>query len=103
MRSYFAAVRSFLHDDDGAALIEYTMLIGILVLAVIASIIAVGGLGEQAVDDVERPSLLKPLSPASAAHEPCRTRCVRPSRSRQPQGRTGFENDCFQGRRGGAP
>ena len=29
-------------DEDGAALIEYTVLIGILVVAVIATIIAVG-------------------------------------------------------------
>jgi pilus assembly protein Flp/PilA len=42
MRSYLAALRSFLRDDDGAALIEYTTLIGILVLAVIATAIAVG-------------------------------------------------------------
>jgi pilus assembly protein Flp/PilA len=39
---YFAAVRSFVRDEGGAALIEYTMLIGILVLAVIATLIAVG-------------------------------------------------------------
>ena len=42
MRRYLAAARSLLHDDDGAALIEYTTLIGILVVAVIAFIIAVG-------------------------------------------------------------
>ena len=43
VRSYFAAVRSLLRDDDGAALIEYTVLTGILVLAVLAAIIGVGG------------------------------------------------------------
>ncbi len=30
-------------DEDGAALIEYTVLLGILVVTVIATIIAVGG------------------------------------------------------------
>lgn len=30
-------------DEDGAALIEYTVLLGILVVAVITTIIAVGG------------------------------------------------------------
>ena len=30
-------------DEDGAALIEYTVLLGILVVAVIATIVAVGG------------------------------------------------------------
>jgi len=42
MRSYLAAIRSFLRDEQGAALIEYTTLIGILVLAVLVTIIAVG-------------------------------------------------------------
>ena len=40
-------VRNFIQklcrDEDGAALIEYTVLIGILVVAVVATIIAVGG------------------------------------------------------------
>ena len=30
-------------DEDGAALIEYTVLLGILVVAVIGTIVAVGG------------------------------------------------------------
>jgi pilus assembly protein Flp/PilA len=30
-------------DEDGAALVEYTVLLGILLVAVIATIIAVGG------------------------------------------------------------
>jgi pilus assembly protein Flp/PilA len=36
-------VRRLAKDEDGAALIEYTVLLGILVVAVIATIIAVGG------------------------------------------------------------
>jgi len=36
-------VRRLGKDQDGAALIEYTVLLGILVVAVIATIIAVGG------------------------------------------------------------
>ena len=30
-------------DEDGAALIEYTVLLGIMIVAVIATIVAVGG------------------------------------------------------------
>ena len=33
----------FKKDEDGAALIEYTVLLGILLVAVIAVIVAVGG------------------------------------------------------------
>jgi len=36
-------VRRFGKDEEGAALIEYTVLLGILVVAVIATIVAVGG------------------------------------------------------------
>jgi pilus assembly protein Flp/PilA len=36
-------VRRLGKDEEGAALIEYTVLLGILVVAVIATIIAVGG------------------------------------------------------------
>ena len=35
--------RKLKKDDEGAALIEYTVLLGILLIAVIATIIAVGG------------------------------------------------------------
>ena len=35
-------VRNLKKDEDGAALIEYTVLLGILVVAVIATIVAVG-------------------------------------------------------------
>jgi pilus assembly protein Flp/PilA len=36
-------VRKLKQDEEGAALIEYTVLLGILVVAVIATIVAVGG------------------------------------------------------------
>ena len=36
-------VRKLSRDEEGAALIEYTVLLGILVVAVIAIIVAVGG------------------------------------------------------------
>ena len=36
-------LRLLTKDEEGAALIEYTVLLGILVVAVIATIIAVGG------------------------------------------------------------
>ena len=34
--------KSFVANEDGAALVEYTVLIGIMLVAVIATIIAVG-------------------------------------------------------------
>lgn len=37
------ASRRFAKDEKGAALIEYTVLLGILVVAVITTIVAVGG------------------------------------------------------------
>jgi pilus assembly protein Flp/PilA len=36
-------VRNLKEDEDGAALIEYTVLLAILIVAVIATITAVGG------------------------------------------------------------
>lgn len=36
-------LKDFLKDDEGAALVEYTVLLGILLIAVIATIITVGG------------------------------------------------------------
>ena len=35
--------KRFVADEEGAALVEYTVLIGILLVAVIAAILAVGG------------------------------------------------------------
>jgi len=42
MRKYLNSVTKFKKDEDGAALIEYTVLLGILVIAVVAIITAVG-------------------------------------------------------------
>ena len=36
-------IQNLRRDEDGAALIEYTVLLGILVVAVVATIVAVGG------------------------------------------------------------
>ena len=36
-------IQKLRRDEDGAALIEYTVLLGILVVAVVATIVAVGG------------------------------------------------------------
>lgn len=36
-------IRTLGQDEEGAALIEYTVLLGLLIIAVIATIIAVGG------------------------------------------------------------
>ena len=43
MRKGLQVVRQLVNDEEGAALIEYTVLLGILVVAVIATIVAVGG------------------------------------------------------------
>jgi pilus assembly protein Flp/PilA len=43
MKKALELVRKLNADEEGAALIEYTVLLGILVVAVIATIVAVGG------------------------------------------------------------
>ena len=43
MNKLMTMARQFRDDENGAALIEYTVLLGIMVVAVIATIIAVGG------------------------------------------------------------
>lgn len=43
MRKFVAAFKQFKKDEDGAALIEYTVLIGIMLVAVIALITFMGG------------------------------------------------------------
>jgi pilus assembly protein Flp/PilA len=35
--------KRFIADEEGAALVEYTVLLGIMLVAVIATIVAVGG------------------------------------------------------------
>ncbi len=42
MRVNWKPLRKFAKDEEGAALIEYTVLLGILVVAVITTIAAVG-------------------------------------------------------------
>jgi pilus assembly protein Flp/PilA len=43
MSKAFGMLKRLKKDEEGAALIEYTVLLGILVVTVIATIIAVGG------------------------------------------------------------
>lgn len=43
MRSIVSLMKQLKRDEDGAALIEYTVLLGILLIAVIAVIGTVGG------------------------------------------------------------
>ena len=43
MSKAWSFIEKLRRDEDGAALIEYTVLLGILVVAVIATIVAVGG------------------------------------------------------------
>lgn len=42
MRKYLQAAKNLIKDEEGAALIEYTVLLGILLVAVIATIVLVG-------------------------------------------------------------
>jgi pilus assembly protein Flp/PilA len=42
MRSIVKLIKQFQRDEDGASLIEYTVLLAILLVAVIAIIVAVG-------------------------------------------------------------
>jgi pilus assembly protein Flp/PilA len=42
MKKALTLVRGLRQDEEGAALIEYTVLLGIMLVAVIATIIAVG-------------------------------------------------------------
>ncbi|MGN6308093.1 MAG: Flp family type IVb pilin [Xanthobacteraceae bacterium] len=43
MSKYLQAAKNLFKDEEGAALIEYTVLLGILVVAVIVTIVSVGG------------------------------------------------------------
>ena len=43
MRKLLGNFKKLVKDEDGAALIEYTVLLGIMLVAVIATIILVGG------------------------------------------------------------
>ncbi len=45
MSKVLAFIETFRKDEDGAALVEYTVLLGILLVAVIATIIGVGNGG----------------------------------------------------------
>jgi pilus assembly protein Flp/PilA len=42
MRKALTAVNQFSNDEDGAALIEYTVLLGLMLVAVVATITLVG-------------------------------------------------------------
>jgi len=43
MKKALELIRGLRQDEEGAALVEYTVLLGIMLVAVIASIIYVGG------------------------------------------------------------
>jgi pilus assembly protein Flp/PilA len=43
MHEALMVVRNLVKDEEGAALVEYTVLLGIMLVAVIATIVAVGG------------------------------------------------------------
>jgi pilus assembly protein Flp/PilA len=41
--SFINGIRAFKNDESGAALVEYSLLIGLITVAVVATIIIVGG------------------------------------------------------------
>jgi pilus assembly protein Flp/PilA len=43
MTKLFNLANRFLADEEGAALVEYTVLLGIMMITIIATILAVGG------------------------------------------------------------
>ena len=43
MRQVLQLVRKLRKDDEGAALVEYTVLLGVMLVAVISTIVLVGG------------------------------------------------------------
>ena len=43
MKTLMNIAKRFHEDEDGAAMVEYTILLGIITVAVIATIVAVGG------------------------------------------------------------
>ena len=43
MRKFGTLVKRLMSDEDGAALLEYTVLLAVVLVAVIATIMAVGG------------------------------------------------------------
>lgn len=43
MRKVIELAKRFRREEDGAAMVEYTVLLGIITVAVIASIVVVGG------------------------------------------------------------
>ena len=43
MRKFVGTLTKLSKDEEGAALIEYTVLLGIMLVAVIATIVSVGG------------------------------------------------------------
>ncbi|RWM06567.1 MAG: Flp family type IVb pilin [Mesorhizobium sp.] len=43
MKKLMTMARQFRDDDNGAAMVEYTILLGMITVAVIASIVIVGG------------------------------------------------------------
>ncbi|WP_029586040.1 Flp family type IVb pilin [Bradyrhizobium sp. URHD0069] len=42
MRKFLSNIQKFSKDEEGAALIEYTVLLGIMLVAVIGTIVSVG-------------------------------------------------------------
>jgi pilus assembly protein Flp/PilA len=43
MRKARQWIRQFAHDEDGAALVEYSVLLGVMLVTVIGTIVLVGG------------------------------------------------------------
>jgi len=43
MKKVLLLAKKFVHDEEGAALVEYTVLLGVMLVAVVATIGLVGG------------------------------------------------------------
>jgi pilus assembly protein Flp/PilA len=43
MQRFLGALERFSRDEDGVTMLEYTILLGIITVAVIAAVVAVGG------------------------------------------------------------
>ena len=66
MKNAMSVLNRFKNDEDGAALIEYTVLIGILLVGVVATIWSRRHVGKRQVDGAERSALIRPLAEAAA-------------------------------------
>jgi pilus assembly protein Flp/PilA len=44
MQTYFQKIMTFLRDEEGASAIEYALLVGLIAVAIVAAVTALGGM-----------------------------------------------------------